>query len=1063
MADEPTQAGAAKDDKNTTIKGDGDEGSRGLGAFLGRMRRLAARARPAIKTRSAAIHQQARALPGRVVRDVRARGTSPRAWLGEPRMWIDRRRRRFWVVAALVTYSLLGFLIVPWIARSEIASALGKTFDRPVTLEGLRINPFALSVDLRGFALTEKDGTPLTGFDRFYARFALSSVLRWAWCFDEIRLEGAKTNIVRFAADDTNIGRLLNALKSPEAAPEKESGHARLVIRRLEIKDTTTTFTDHVPAKPFTTTVGPVYVKLTRLSTLRDKTGKQHVFVETEGGAVLEWTGTFGLNPLASEGHVHAKGPYAPVITRYLEDTLKFAATRGETLTDLDYRLETRADGVLALAVNDLNFALSDVALQQTGTQSPFATLPALQLTGGHLALPEKIAGAETLTLDGLSVSARRSADGTIDLAQLGASDKKSAAPTPAKADAPAQSGSDGEWAFSLGKVEIKNAKARFDDQGLRTPGATEISNFNLAVDKLSNTKGAAFPFTLASDVAPGGHVNLAGRFSALPQVTVDAKLAVNALKIAAAQPYLHEGARMTVADGALDVETDIKMTGPGQLSVTGQGAVKALKLIDEADNSPVVSWDRVGIDQFTYSQDKNALQISQVTIGTPFLRFFVAKDRSTNFSHIIVAKTDEAAPPPAEPSAPADGAKSQAMNISVGKITVAEGSADYADDSLPLPFAAHITDLKGDVATLATASSAPSSLNLHGQVGEFGEVKIDGALTPFDPTTATDIDILFRNVEFPGLSPYTVKFAGQRIAGGKLDVSLKYAIDHGKLQGANRVVIRNIELGEKVDVPGAANLPLGLAIAVLKDPSGNIDVDLPVSGDVNDPKFAFGSVIWKAIFNLLTNIVTSPFQALAGLAGGDGSKLDHIDFEPGSATLAPPEKEKIVQLAKALVQRPALALTVPGVVDPDADRVKLQLDAVDAAMAEKLGKKNTLERQRRYLVSQFKDRIGKDALDPLEAQFTHPPADDPTARPQLDEAAFVAALRTQVAATEPVSDADLEKLASARANAVVEALKHVEGLDPTRVRAEGSTKAKASEDDAIALKLKATTVSSKN
>lgn len=1052
MATEPPPAGAHDDEKKPAVKSDGRGLLRALHTAIAWARQLPQRARPVLKARAASTLEHARALPGRVTHEVRTRGTSPRAWLGEPRLWIDRRRRRFWIVAGLLAYSLLGFLIVPWIARGEIASALGKTFDRPVTLHGLRMNPFALSVDLRGLSITEKDGTPLTGFDRLYARFALSSILRWAWCFDEIRLEGAKSNIVQYAAGDSNVGRLLDALKSPEPKPRPARGPARLVIRRLEIKDATTTFTDHTTAKPFMTTVGPVYVKLTRLSTLRDQSGRQHVFIETEGGAVLEWTGTFGLNPLASDGHIHAEGPYAPLITRYLEETLKFTATRAQTHTDLDYHLATRPDGVFTAAVKDLSFSLKDVALEQTGTADPFLTLPALDLTGGHFAWPEKAAGADALTLDGLSIAVRRSADGTINLAQLGARDKKSAASKPAKDTAPA---SGDEWAFALGKVEIRNAKARFDDQGVRVPGATEIDNFNLTVNALSNGEGAAFPFTLASDVAPGGHVKLDGRFSVLPHLAADAKLAVNDLKIAAAQPYLHDAARMAIADGALDLDTAIKMDAPGQLSVAGQGAIKALKLLDEADNSPVIAWDRVGIDQFTYAQGDNTLEVSQVTIGAPFLRFFVAKDRSTNFSHITVTKEQETAP--AEAPAPAEEKPSRPMNISVGKITVAQGSADYADDSLPLPFAAHITDLKGDVATLSTASSAPSELDLHGQVGEFGEVRINGALTPFDPTTATDINIDFRNVEFPGLSPYTVKFAGQRIANGRLDVGLKYAIDHGKLEGANRVVIRNIELGEKVDVPGAANLPLGLAIAVLKDPSGKIDVDLPVSGDVNDPKFAIGSVIWKAILNLLTKIVTSPFQALASLAGGDGSKLDHIDFEAGSAALAPPEKEKILQLAKALAQRPALALTVPGVVDPDADRAKLQLDAVDAAMAEELGTRNTLERQRRYLVSQFKDHIGTDALDPLEQQFTHPPESDPTARPKLDEAAFVAALRARVAAAEPVSDADLEKLAAARATAVVEALKHVEGFDPARVHAEGSGKAKADKNGAIALKLGAT------
>jgi hypothetical protein len=497
-------------------------------------------------------------------------------------------------------------------------------------------------------------------------------------------------------------------------------------------------------------------------------------------------------------------------------------------------------------------------------------------------------------------------------------------------------------------------------------------------------------------------------------------------------------------------------MPSPQSLSVTGHGAIAAVKLSDEVENAPVVTWERVGIDQFDYHKDGNALQIGQVTIGAPYARFQVAKDQTTNFSHILVSHAPASATPPQPQSA---GAAPQ-MTVAIGKIVVERGAADYADDSLPLPFAAHITDLTGEATTLATATTAPAALNLQGQVGEFGEVKIAGALTSFDPTQSTTIDVRFRNVEFPGLSPYTVKFAGRRIAKGKLDIGLRYAIDRGRLNGANRVVIRNIELGEKVDVPGAMNLPLGLAVAVLKDRDGKIDVDLPVSGDLHDPKFGIGAVIWRVIGNLLTNIVTSPFQALAGLVGGESEKLGRIMFDPGQAELGPPEKEKVQSLAKALSMRPNLVLVVPGAVDPQADRTSLQRRALEAAMTKELGNESSVSRQRRFLESEFKDRIGRDQLDPLEAQYTHPPAGQPGSRPVLDEPAYVSALRERVAKALPVADADLDGLAQSRAAVVTAALKQVPGLDPQRVKTGAIEKTKADEEGLIPLKLQAESAS---
>jgi hypothetical protein len=989
-----------------------------------------------------------------------------RAKLGSPRIWLDFRRKRFWFVAFFVVYALAGYVLAPMILRHEIVASLQKSLDRPVVLADLRIDPFVLSADLRGFDISEADGSPLIGFDRLYIRFSLSSLLHWAWSFDEIRLEGVKGNIVRFSESDSNIGRVIHAMEktADKAKPEPEQDHGmmRLVINRLKIQNATATFIDHVPADPFQTVIGPVSVDIDRFSTLPQKTGEQHIRIEMEGGASLEWTSESGLNPLVSTGHVTAKGPYAPLLSRYFGDAIKLSAPTGSVDADLDFRLQERPDGVLALAVEHISLALSGLTLHEQGVAAPFLTLPELRLTGGHLAWPEKKAGADTLTVSGLDLALRRQEDGRLGPAPWLAASQQTGVPAPAaKSPLPA----DADWSVTLGKAEVKNAKAQFDDHAIREPGKIEITSFDLAIDALSNQSGAEFPFSLATGVAPGGLIKMQGRVSVLPGVRLDAKLTVSDLRIAVAQAYLHDFARIAIDDGSFEGESDVKLQEPEGLTIAGHGEIRTLKLRDEVENTPLVSWERLGVDHYAYRQAANDLQISQVTIGGPYLRFRVAQDQSTNFSHIMTGPK-KTVPSPSSGHAseratrvePASGdtaaGAASPMKVSVGKIAIAKGTADYGDASLPLPFAAHISDLQGEVATLASSAASPTRVSLRGQVGEFGQVKIDGRLTPFDPGKNTKISVLFRNVEFPGLSPYTVKFAGRRIAKGRVDVDLQYAIDEGKLNGTNRVIIRDIELGEKIDVPGAMSLPLELAIALLKDEDGKIDVDLPVSGNINDPQFDIGSVISAATFKLLTNLITSPFHALAGLLGGGDDAFDHIDFAPGSAELDPPEKEKILHLAQVLAKRPQLGLVVPGVVDPEADRTKLQLDALDARMAKDLGDRNTVKRQRQFLEQLFEERIGKDQLDPMLQRFSGPKEGQPDA--SLDEPSYVAALRESVAKTEPIGESSLASLAQARAEAVAGALKQIPGFDAGHVSLRGSTTVQAGDDGAIPLKLDA-------
>lgn len=999
----------------------------------------------------------------------------PRLRLGWGRNWLNVRRKRFWVLVLFLAYLLAGYGLLPLIARREIVALLQEDLQRPVSLEAVRMNPLILSADLRGLRIGEKDGSPLVGFDRFHFRFSLASLPHRAWTFDDVELEGLTGSVVRFSENDSNIGRLIQALDKPGAPPRPEAapGLPRLEINHLRILNAAADYMDRTLAHPFHTRVGPVTVEINRLSTLPRKTGEQHIQIALEGGATLELTSTTGLNPLVSTGHVTARGPYVPLLSRYFADALKMQAPTGTVAADLDYRLQTRPDGGLGLVVEHIGFALNDLTVREQGREAPFLTVPEFRLKDGHLAWPEKQVGAEAVSITGMTLAMRRQADGGIAPAPWAAPVASSAPPAVIAPDtAPAASSpASPAWAVSLGKFDIKTARVKLEDRTPRQPTTLEITPVDLAIETLSSQPGAAFPFSLAVGVASGGEVKAQGRVTVLPDFRLDAKVAVSDLRLAVAQPYLRDLARVSIDDGRFNGVSEVKIQGADGLILSGQGEVMALKVQDEVTKAPLVSWDRLAVDHYDYRQARNDLQISQVTIGGPYLRFQVAADQSTNFTHLMVASRPPAAARTAPSAAGNSGAASPAppmqapmtapkqapMKVSVGRIVVSKGAADYGDASLPLPFAAHITDLQGEVATLTSAMASPTRVALRGQVGEFGQATIAGTLTPFDPGRSTKVSVLFRNVEFPGLSPYTVKFAGRRIARGRLDVDLRYLIDDGRLNGANRVVIRDIELGQKLDVPGALNLPLELAIALLKDEDGKINVDLPVSGNLNDPQFDIGGVISQAVSSLLTNLISAPFEALAGLFGGGGQTLDHIDFAPGRADLDPPEREKILHLAQALAMRPHLALVVPGVIDPQADQEHLRLSALDARIAHDLGDRDTVKRQRQMLESLFEARVGKDQLPALKQGFIHAPDDQGGGgTATLDEAAYVAALRERVAAAEPLAPTALADLAQARAAAVVDALKLAPGFDPRRVSLRGSATVRMGDDGTIPLKLDA-------
>jgi hypothetical protein len=204
--------------------------------------------------------------------------------------------------------------------------------------------------------------------------------------------------------------------------------------------------------------------------------------------------------------------------------------------------------------------------------------------------------------------------------------------------------------------------------------------------------------------------------------------------------------------------------------------------------------------------------------------------------------------------------------------------------------------------------------IKLDGVVDKYGSAKIGGNLIAADPTKKTDIKVDFKNIDVTSLSPYTGKFIGKKIQSGKLWLDLGYKIDDKELRSTNKIRMKDLELGEVVESEEASSMPVGLAIALLKDSDGYIDVSVPVEGNVDDPDFKYGAAAWKAVGNLIVGIAASPFKFLGSALGIDAEALAKLEFDFGSAELMPPEREKLDKLIDVFVQRPEIGLVLtPG------------------------------------------------------------------------------------------------------------------------------------------------------
>ena len=982
---------------------------------------------------------------------------------------IPQRYRKPLVItaAAIIVYALLGFFLAPWLVKNTATSAVRDNLGVELRLQKVAVNPFVLSLGIDGLALDDPAGQPFVAIDRIFINFQLSSLFRWAMTFREFHVESPKLYLARDGDGEFNFGFLAQQPAEPEAAPAEPGGSPpRLLIQDFAITDSVVDWKDDVPPEPVNTHFGPINIVIAGLNTLPDRAGLQDVVITTESQGTLSWSGSLELNPLRSEGRASVRGSHFPLASAYLKHQTGFDMDEGSIDVELDYRVDTRADGTLEASISNLDMTVRDIlvrtfneALGRDAPDREVLRLPAVRLWGGELRWPGKTATAAGFSIDDGVISLLRDADGALNVlpAEAAAAAEEDTGPEAGPA-APAGD----PWQLSLSQFSINRLALGLEDQVLTPPANVGWRSLDIEVRDISNEAGAVFPTVAKLEALDGGSIAIDGQLTVLPQPSFDFRLIVDALEFDMADPYLKQLADVHLESGALNIAAELRSSANDSLSVSGDFEFADFLLTESDQDTRLGSWSSMKVENLVYSAAGNSLEISELRFEAPYGDILIAEDGSVNLGRVRkgdgTGDEDEpdAVNPVEEPATDEPG-----TTITIGRVVVSDAAADFADLSLPLPFNAKIAALNGEISTIATRSVEPSTVKMAGKVDEFGQVQISGTVTPLDPALNTNIRVAFENVDMPKFSAYSIPFAGQEIASGRLDLDLGYKIQGGALAGENSIVLRNFELGDKVEHPGAMSLPLGLAVALLKDPDGKIDLDVPVRGDINDPEFSYGSVVRKALVNLLTKIVTSPFALLGNLVGAEGDELDYLAFEPGSADLSPPELEKAGKIAEALGLRPQLALQIGGVYAPGSDLAALKAEQADKAIEERIAQakddKAMYADQRRKAVEALLAEAleGDDPRATFEkAREAHTVADD-DGKEQLDALAYTEALRKQLVELQPLGEAELESLAAARAQNARQAILDVNVELGARVATEAHGAADVEDDGRIRMELR--------
>lgn len=835
---------------------------------------------------------------------------------------------------------------------------------------------------------------------------------------------------LQLIADMSGQGSESATAQTDQPAAEQTGSPFTLQIGQFSYRNGALVYRDEVPDEAFETILNPISIQLENFSTEAGQTADFDLQIELENDAKLAVNGGLSLSPLQLSGQANLDNFSLQIPYRYFKAQIPVELNDGRLDLQVTYDVDL-ADETPKVNLSAMELALADISIHQPGESDALLKGGTLAVTNGDYAYPENQLSMENIALDDFKLTASRDKKGELNWVQLMDALPKSE-DEPDQTNQPALQ-------LDIANIEINNTALAVEDQKPTTPAnlalmlSASMQNFSLAEDQ-------QMPFTSTIGLESGGDIEVSGDLQLFPAVAVNAEANVNQLSLVPFQGYLNEYAHIDIQDGKIDIIASLRSDQQEPFALQGDLTLADLQLDNQKLNEKLLSLDILSVNRVDFSLAEQRVAISEVIVDALYSRVLINENGDTNLALLIKEQ-------PASENAETDTAKSDDTNgydISLGRVKINDASSQFTDQNLPIVFNANMQKLNGEISGFSSSSKQPVGIELEGQVDEFGLVEINGAVNPLDVTGQTNIMLAFRNLDLPSMTPYTIKFAGREIAEGKADIDLTYEIVESDLSASNNIVIRDIRLGERVESPDAMDLPLDLAVSLLKNSNGVIELNIPVSGDINDPEFAIGPVIRGAIGNAIRNIVTAPFRFLGSLIGSGDDPIDSIRFRAGRSDIAPPEQERLLKLVEALSQRPQLALQIPAPFDETADKQALQKTAVEQRIESLMSETDSEEQretQRQEILEQLYTAAGLSPdLQTIQQQLTS--TEEEQSEAKLDVLAYNAELKKQLIKAESVSDSQLQTLATQRQNAVFEFIQQNGKLNADQLQTQDSISA---------------------
>jgi hypothetical protein len=973
---------------------------------------------------------------------------------------------------AITAWGVLGALLLPGYFRAQLERFVAQNSRGSLTIGRLTVNPFILAAGIHDFTLVGPERDTLLAAKAFTLDASITSIFRRGIVLDRIALVGPEVHLtvlpdgrldwMRLVApghDSTQVATTTPASKPPSVR-----------ITRLSLEGGRLLFHDLSRPDPYSATISPINLNLEHFSTAPNEKGDHSFTASLVEGGTLHWQGGFSVEPFGATGRIEVDSLSARALWRWLHSELKFELPEGRLFFSLPYTFTT-AGNTTRLVLHNGTLRATGVRIVDPGVTGDVVAVPSLAVDSANVDFAGSSASIARIHAEGAKLQTSLSPDTVFNLARL-FEPRNPPKPVPNAAPMP-------EWRVKLDRFDVSGVAVTFTDSTQWPPPSLDFDELGFEARGLDSGRDLSGLVSARTRMEGTGTLGAEGHASLAPTF-VDLAIHAERVPLRPVQAYLDTFIKLDVVRGTADLQGHMQagLQDDGQLTfkLRADGRVRDLAAADSASGADFLRVKEADVKGIEMDMGPDRFQLRSLQLTRPSATVALGTDASLNLFRIFPSLVP---PPP--------GTEVKSVPFQIDRIRVRNGTMRFVDQTIAPPYVTRVDSIAGEIANLSSSPTAEAHITLAGKADGNAPAKLDARLRPADKEPYAVFTLGLSSYEMTAFTPYVGKYIGHLVDRGQMSLDLDYRIADRKLKGQNDALLDQFTLGDKTHSRDATKLPVGLALAVLRDRDGKIKLDIPVQGDLDDPHFGIGSVILHALLNLVTKIALSPFALLGKLIPGGGDEsVGDIAFAPGADTLDADQVAKVGKLVEALGERPGLRLYVSGAADSVVDRASLARVSLETRIArqrraeffaasvpepERAVEAPAPEGERAralaklYLKTFGKDSVGATLPDPelskgdlrrvAKMAVSGKTSERPTWPPKTSfPAATAARLEDRLLVAAVVTTADLQHLAEARGEALKHQLVDVRGMAEERVFLKGASLSGGSSHQQVACKL---------